>query len=173
MDSVLRCPPFDAHEGVQNKIGEAIVREWWAVWLWALGACLLAVPAASKSASPGTVSGSTFQIDMMDPAASAPSAEEVTSGALDQQFVPYDFTAARKQNRAFWLRLRAEENSTPGSVPTLNVSKGRHMQVHAFVLQNGRAAPLRTATHLPGFRGMHQIVFALPERLTTGQLLYV
>jgi diguanylate cyclase (GGDEF)-like protein len=149
------------------------VREWWAVWLWALGACLLAVPAAGQSASETTVNGSTFQIQMLDPAEPAPSSEQVISGALDARFIPYDFQAARKSNRAFWLRLRAEENSTPGAVPTLNVSKGRHMQVQAFAVDDGRAVPLRTATHLPGFRGMHQIVFALPDRLTADQRLYV
>jgi GGDEF domain-containing protein len=168
--AMLRCLPFGARVGVKNN-GETIVREWWA--LWALGACLLAVSAASQSASPGTVSGATFEIQMLDPAASGPPAEEIISGALDDRFIPYDFQAARKLNRTFWLRLRAEENSTPGAVPTLNVSKGRHMQVQAFLLEDGRAMPLRTATYLPGFRGMHQIVFALPDRLTTGQLLYV
>jgi two-component system, sensor histidine kinase LadS len=149
------------------------VRTWWAVWVWALGACLLAVPAAAESAAATPVSGSNFHIQMLDPAAPSSSADQVTSGALDQHFIPYDFQAARQHDRAFWLRLRAEENSTPGAVPTLNISKGRHLQIQAFVVEDGRAVPLRTATYLPGFRGMHQIVFALPDRLTTGQLLYV
>jgi diguanylate cyclase (GGDEF)-like protein len=170
---MLGCAPFDAHQSVKNNNGEAIVREWWAVRLWALGACWLALAAAAEPAAAATVDGSTFEIQMLDPAAPAPSADQVTSGALDPSFIPYDFKAARKQNSALWLRLRAEENSSPGSVPTLNISKGRHMLVQAFVVENGRAAPLRIATYLPGFRGMHQIVLALPDRLTTGQLLYV
>src|SRR5688500_3070537 len=57
--------------------GEAIVREWWAVWLWALGACLLAVPAAAESVAAAPVNGSTFQIQMLDPAAAASSSEQV------------------------------------------------------------------------------------------------
>lgn len=144
------------------------MREWLAVGLCALCACLLAAPAVGESAS-----ASTFEIQMLDPSQPAASADQVTSGALDERFIPYDFQAARAQDHAFWLRLRAEENSTPGAVPTLNISKGRHMLVQAFVMEDGRAVALRTATHLPGFRGMHQVVFALPDRLTTSQLLYV
>ena len=58
------------------------MREWWAVWLWALGACLLAVPAAGESVSASPISGSTFQIQMLDPAPPAPSVDQVTSGTV-------------------------------------------------------------------------------------------
>lgn len=148
------------------------MREWVAAWLLALGACLLALPATGV-ASAATGSDFAFDIQMLDPAVAPPAQELVTSGSLDARMIPFDYRTARRLNRDFWLRLRAQDNSTPGAVPTLNISKGRHLQIQAFAVVNDRAQPLPLATHLPGFRGMHQAVFALPERLTTDQVLYV
>lgn len=149
------------------------MRDWLATWLLALGACLLALPSLGSAAAAVVTSGTSLQIEMLDPAAGDVGIDKLTSGTLDPAFQPFDFGAARKRDGAFWLRLRAEENSTPGSVPTLNISKSRHVQIQAYTLENGRTVPLRTATHLPGLRGMHQIVLALPDRLVAGQLLYV
>lgn len=154
------------------------VREGWATWLLALGVCLLCVPfmpfmpfmVSAADALTGDVS---LTIDMLDPHAGDPSIDQLASGALDSHFRPFDFKAARRGEAAFWLRLRAEESSTPGVLPTLNVSKGRHLRVRAFTMDGGSIVPLRTATHLPGFRGMHQAVLALPDRLAPGQLLFV
>ena len=149
------------------------MREWVATWLLALGICLLAAPSSGNAAA--VVTGSTtLEAELLDPTQPADvSVERLTSGALDKHFGPFDYSAARQGDRAFWVRLRAEENSTPGSVPTLNVSKGRHLQLQAFTTVDGRPVELRTATYLPGFRGMHEAVLALPDRLTAGQILYV
>jgi diguanylate cyclase (GGDEF)-like protein len=151
-------------------MGSNIVREWLAAWLLALGACLLAVPCMGNAAASGSAS---LQIQTLDAAADEVSIDELASGSLDSRFHPFDFTAARKREAPFWLRLRAEESSSPGSVPTLNVSKGRHLHLQAFAVEAGRTVPLRIATHLPGFRGMHQAVFSLPDRLLPGQILLV
>ncbi|HEY0685064.1 MAG TPA: diguanylate cyclase [Steroidobacter sp.] len=148
------------------------MRDWLATCLWALGACLLAMPSVGSAAAP-VVGGGSLHVEMLDPAAADVSIESLTGGSLDSRFRPFDFTAARKRDTAFWLRLRAEESSAPGSVPTLNVSKGRHLQIQAFTVEGDRTVQLRTATYLPGFRGMHQAVLALPDRLSRGQLLYV
>jgi len=152
---------------------EEILREWLATWLLALGACLLALPSSISAANAVVANGASLKIQMLDPAAGDVGIDDLSSDALDSRFQPFDFTAARKRGGAFWLRLSAEENSTPGSVPTLNISKGRHLQIQAYTVDGGRTVPLRTATHLPGFRGMHQQVLALPDRLIEGQLLYV
>ncbi len=153
------------------------VRDWWATWrlaagVFLLGVCLLSVP--SVSSAEGAVSaGASLTIEMLDAASGDPGIDQLAGGALDSQFHPFDFKAARQRNAAFWLRLRAEESSTPGSLPTLNVSKGRHLQVQGFTMAGDRIVQLRTATYLPGFRGMHQAVLALPDRLSPGQLLLV
>ena len=147
------------------------MRDWLAAGLLALGACLLAFPAPGSAAV--GAAASTFEVQVLDPAVPAPAAELVTSGSLDSRFIPFEFAEARRHNSAFWLKLRAEEDSTPGSVPTLNVNKGRHLHIQAFISREDGSVPLPLATHLPGFRGMHQAVFALPDRLATGQILYV
>ncbi|HEY5754878.1 MAG TPA: diguanylate cyclase [Steroidobacter sp.] len=149
------------------------MREWFATWLLALGACLLALPSVGSAMGSVVASGSSLRVELLDPAAGEVGIDQLTDGSLDARFQPFDFAVARKRDSAIWLRLRAEENSTPGSVPTLNVSKSRHLQIQAYTLENGRTTPLRTATHLPGFRGIHQIVLALPDRLVNGQLLFV
>lgn len=149
------------------------MREWLATWLLALGICLLALPSVSSAMGSVVASGSSLRVELLDPAAGDVGIDALTGGSLDRRFQPFDFATARKHTGALWLRLRAEENSTPGSVPTLNVSKSRHVQLQAYTLENGRTVSLRTATHLPGFRGVHQLVFALPDRLAVGQLLFV
>lgn len=148
------------------------MRNWLAAWLLALGACLLAIPAQGVAAEAESPEGS-FRIQVLDPSVSAATAALVINGSLDGHFVDFDFAAVRRRQGAFWLKLRAEQSSPPGVVPTLNISKGRHLQIQAFDFQQGRGVPLRLATHLPGFRGMHQAVFALPDQLNAGQILYV
>lgn len=148
------------------------MRNWLAAWLLALGACLLAIPAQGGAAEAESPEGS-FRIQVLDPSVSAATAALVINGSLDGHFVDFDFAAVRRRQGAFWLKLRAEQSSPPGVVPTLNISKGRHLQIQAFDFQQGRGVPLRLATHLPGFRGMHQAVFALPDQLNAGQILYV
>lgn len=147
------------------------MREWLAAWLLALGACLLAIPSLGSAAA--SVASASLQIEMLDAPADDVDIDQLASGALDDHFRPFDFKSARQHEAAFWLRLRAEESSSPGSLPTLNVSKGRHLQLLAFTMENGHAVQLRTATYLPGFRGMHQAVLALPDRLAPGQILFV
>ncbi len=148
------------------------MRDWLAAWLLALGACLLAIPAQGVAAEAESPDGS-FRIQVLDPSVTAANAALVTNGSLDGHFVDFDFATTRRRQGAFWLKLRAEQSSPPGAVPTLNISKGRHLQIQAFDFQQGRGVPLRLATHLPGFRGMHQAVFALPDQLNAGQILYV
>ena len=98
------------------------MREWLATCLLALGTCLLAVPALDAAAVvPG---GANLQIEMLDLTASdvsidTVSIETLVGGALDTRFKPFNFVQARERDTAFWLRLRAEESSAPGSVPAL------------------------------------------------------
>ena len=148
------------------------MREWLATWLVALGACLLAVPSLGSAASAVVAKGTSLQIQMLDPAQGDAGIEKLSSGALDAHLQPFDFSAARKGDDAFG-RDCAPKKIPPRSVPTLNISKGRHLQIQAYTVDNSRTVPLRTATHLPGFRGMHQMVLALPDQLVEGQMLYV
>ena len=146
-----------------------IEREWLAIWLCALSGWLLA-PALSHAATPDSTD---FQVQMLDPSAANTTVEQLASGSLDARLMPFDFNAARRLGSPFWLKLQARADSPPGAVPTLNVSKGRPLQVRAFSVAGGRIGQLPDATHLPGFRGMHQLVIALPHPLAAGDVLYV
>ena len=55
------------------------MREWWATWLLALGACLLAVPSPGNAS---TASGASLQIDMLDAAADDVSIEKPMTPTL-------------------------------------------------------------------------------------------
>jgi diguanylate cyclase (GGDEF)-like protein len=157
---------------LERQWGSNIVRDGWVAWLLALGACLLTVPSIGSAAA-ATTGGSALQIEILNASADDASIDKLASGALDSQFRPFDFKAARQRDATFWLRLRSDETSLAGALPTLNVSKGRHLQIQAYAVNSGHAVQLRTATHLPGFRGMHEAVLALPDRLSPGQILFV
>ena len=147
------------------------MRQWLVTWLWALIACLPTLPLTAIAAD--APADATLAIQMLDPAATAATVDELAAGTLDSRWIAFDPKALRESKRAFWLRLQVQPNSTPGAVATLNVNKGRHLQVHAFSVVDGRVVSLPIATHLPGFRGLHQAVFTLPDRLTTNQFLYL
>jgi diguanylate cyclase (GGDEF)-like protein len=104
----------------------------------------------------------------------APTADAVASGALDARFEPYDFRALRRRNTEFWLKLTLPEAqaATSGGPPTLNVLKGRHLSVRLYPADGDSAAPLRLATAIPTFRGMHEAVFLLPDDAASRPVVY-
>jgi diguanylate cyclase (GGDEF)-like protein len=57
-------------------------------------------------------------------------------------------------------------------VATLNVRKGRHLQVELYERIDQRAVPLQLATALPAFRGAHDALYVLPDGFTAGEFLY-
>src|SRR5690606_7556685 len=70
-------------------------------------------------------------------------------------------------------KLEAVQDFAPPGVASLNVRKGRHLDVQVFAVDAGVHRPLRLATKLPGFSGTQEAVFILPERLQAGDALYV
>src|SRR4030095_717994 len=101
------------------------------------------------------------------------SAAEVTSGALDNRFLPASATRSLPRASDYWLRLTLREESLPRAVPTLNVRKGRNMEAELFVLDHGQPVSLRLATHIPGFVGAQDAIYILPSGLQAGQTGYV
>ncbi len=134
------------------------------VWLFCLTVWL--VPAAFAAAP------DQFTLDMLGASAEA-GAAEVASGALDTHFQPFDYRNARLAGGAFWVRLTAASDFKPDAVATLNVHKGRHMRLQLFAQRDSVVSSLPLATSLPGFRGMHEAIFILPDGLTAGQPLYL
>lgn len=134
------------------------------VWLLWLTAGL--VPAAFAAAP------ADFTLAMLDTPTDHP-ADEVASGTLDSLFEPFDYRQARQRGGPFWLRLTPVTRFQPDAVATLNVHKGRHMELALYVQRAAGVAALPLATALPGFRGMHEAVFILPDGLAAQQPLYL
>jgi diguanylate cyclase (GGDEF)-like protein len=136
-----------------------------------LAACLLGL-LASLAMAAGTA-GTTFEVQRLDPELTQASAADVTSGALDDRFMPASATRSLPRATDYWLRLTLPEAFQPRDVPTVNVRKGRNMDVEMFVIDHGRPVSVRLATHIPGFIGAQDAIYILPAGLQAGQALYV
>jgi len=73
----------------------------------------------------------------------------------------------------YWLRITLPEAFQPRDVPTVNVRKGRNMNVEMFVVDHGQPVALRFAMHVPGFVGAQDAIYILPAGLHAGQPVYV
>jgi diguanylate cyclase (GGDEF)-like protein len=135
-----------------------------------LAACLFGL-LASLAMAAGTA-GTTFEVQRLDPELAQPSAADVTSGALDDRFLPASATRSLPRATDYWLRLTLPEAFQPRDVPTVNVRKGRNMDVEMFVIDHGKPVSVRLATHIPGFIGAQDAIYILPAGLQAGQALY-
>jgi diguanylate cyclase (GGDEF)-like protein len=143
---------------------EATVRHLLAVWLLCLTAGL----------SPTVFADSVpeFKLQMLD-ATGDRSGDEVARGAFDSHFKPFDYREARKGGGVFWLKLVPASDYAPDAVATLNVHKGRHLDLRLWSERDGKILSLPLATSLPGFRGAHEAVFILPDGLSRERALYL
>jgi len=131
---------------------------------WLLAACLSApLSAAAQTA---------FAVQLLDASVPDPAAASVTDGSLDARFHTFDFREARRRQAPFWLKLQSLDAFAPEAVATLDVRRGRHLKVQLYAKHGGLTVPLRRATSIPGFRGVQDAVFILPDGLTAGQLIY-
>ena len=136
-----------------------------------LAACLFGLLASLSTAA--SAAGTAFDVRRLDPALPQSSAAEVTSGALDDRFLPASATRSLPRASDYWLRLTLPEEFLPRAVPTVNVRKGRNMEAELFVLDHGQPVSLRLATHIPGFVGAQDAIYILPSGLQAGQPVYV
>lgn len=111
-----------------------------------------------------------FDVQLLE--APVASASAVTSGSLDGQFRQWNYREARQRNAEFWLKLTATAGFDSDGTAALIVRKGRHLQTQFFLTRTGAALELRPAAELPQFRGVHDLVFALPQALAPGETLY-
>lgn len=121
---------------------------------------------AARAAEP------VFEIQVLDLSVPEPAADTVVNGSLDARFGTFSYRDARRRGGAFWLKLRAHETFMPAGVPTIVVHKGRHLRTRLFLARAGASHSLAQATALPGFRGVHDAVFVLPDGLSAGQSVY-
>lgn len=134
-------------------------------------ACLFGLLASLSMAA--SAAGTAFEVQRLDPELTQPNAAEITSGALDDRFMPASATRSLPRANDYWLRLTLPEAFQPRDVPTVNVRKGRNMDVELFVIDHSKPMSLRLATHMPGFVGAQDAIYILPAGLQAGQSVYV
>lgn len=133
---------------------------------WLFGAIALSCAAVVAADEP------TIEAQVLSPAISNPTDAAVTTGSLDSRFEPFNYREARLRGGAFWLKLQTPQDFAPPGVPALAVRKGRHLQLQLFTNRGGKSVPLLPAAEIPEFRGVIDVVYALPGGLTNGQSLY-
>jgi diguanylate cyclase (GGDEF)-like protein len=133
-----------------------------------LAVCLLALLSTAASAA-----GAAFDVERLDPELSHASAAEITSGARDERFLPGNAMSTWPRASDYWLRITLPEAFLPRDVSTVNVRKGRNMNVEMFVVDHGQPVALRFAMYVPGFVGAQDAIYILPAGLQAGQPVYV
>jgi len=134
----------------------------------ALGAAL-ALPSLAAAAG-----GSKIEVRTLITSGPAPSAAEVTAGALDGRFAP-----ARSQDSlpqlpgTYWVELKASRSADPAQLPVIAVSSSRALDVAVYPRSADAATPLVRAAELPGFGGTRELAFLVPRGMQAGQVFYV
>ena len=102
-----------------------------------------------------------------------PTPEAVVSGAWDAQFVLPPAGSASGLGREYWLKLEARALAPAAGIPVLVVHASRQLHPEVLVSRGGVPALLPVVARLPGFLGVRDSAFALPEDVHAGQSLYV
>lgn len=119
---------------------------------------LLAVGPASVLAAPASV-----ELAVLAPELPEPSPQAVTSGSLDGHFQPFNLREARNSGKPFWLRAQLAAQPESEGTAALTVRSGRHLHPTVYVAHGGGAVALPAAAALSGYRGVHDLVYALPD----------
>jgi diguanylate cyclase (GGDEF)-like protein len=106
------------------------------------------------------------------PGAAQPTSDAVVSGAWDPQFVMPPGGSASGFARDYWLKFQARSSPPSPGIPVLIVHASRQLHVDLLVWRGGASQTLPVIAKLPGFLGLRDSVFAIPEELGTGQSLY-
>ena len=107
------------------------------------------------------------------PDTAQPTPEAVVSGAWDAQFVLPPAGSASGLGRDYWLKLEARALAPAAGIPVLVVHASRQLHPEVLVSRGGVPALLPVVARLPGFLGVRDSAFALPEDVHAGQSLYV
>jgi two-component system, sensor histidine kinase LadS len=116
--------------------------------------------------------GSIVKLRALPPGDAQPTAEAITSGSLDDTFVPFSKAPGHNTWRDYWLKIIPQDPSEVQGTPdvVLNATRGLHADLMAF--RDGKAVSLRLITQLPAFLGGRDNVFILPEGVPPAQPLY-
>lgn len=138
---------------------------------WALLLCASATPPALALAAAGDAA-LEVRVLAATGAAAAPTAAEVTRGALDKSFAAPASGPSLPQIRGTqWVRLEVLRSIAPPAIPVILVGSSAYLQV--VVYAHGSGTPLLRAAMLPGFGGTQQAAFSVSGTgLPAGQVFY-
>lgn len=125
--------------------------------------------------APTAASKAELKVTVLASSSRPPSAADVASGAVDQQFVALTPEAPRPVPGTRWVRLQSKRSIAAAAIPVLIVGSARDLQVDLYPQTTaGPATPLSRAALLPGFGGAREAVFLVPgSGLRTGEVFYV
>jgi len=128
-----------------------------------------AAPAAPPPYQSGTVPLAT---QVLDPALAAPEPAQVTSGALDDRFLPFDSHGSHFLTGVHWFRIQPPTPAEPGRIAVLLARSGLDQPVELYGRERGQTVKLQLTGMAPTFGGAEDYVFALPSGLELSQPLY-
>ncbi|HEY1890048.1 MAG TPA: diguanylate cyclase [Steroidobacteraceae bacterium] len=148
--------------------GEALCPARLTAWVLLLGAWLV-LPSPALA----TIGNTLLEVRVLQSGSPPPSAAEVASGALDQQFGATASKTLRQTPGTRWIRLQSERSIAAAEIPVLIVGSGRDLQIELYQQgATGPPAPLVRAALLPGFGGAREAVFLIRGELRAGQVFY-
>jgi diguanylate cyclase (GGDEF)-like protein len=100
-----------------------------------------------------------------------PAPDQVVSGALDLKFAALQGGFAGFA-RDSWLKFDTRARLDASGIPVLVVQASRQLHADIFVARGGVPAAVPVIAKLPGFLGLRESVFAIPEDVAPGQSLY-
>lgn len=143
-------------------------------WLVRLTLALaLFLPCATWAESVATAgSTATVELAMLQAGNAGATLDELASGRLDSNFVPFNYRTVRANGASSWFRASVRNAVAQEQAIALVVEQGRHLDIAFYALRDGEAFALRRAARLPGFRGAQSVVFLLPDRSTGDETLF-
>jgi two-component system, sensor histidine kinase LadS len=108
----------------------------------------------------------------LKPGAGPPTPAALASGEWDAQFELPPPGSATGRARDYWLKIDALSWPAPQGLRVLVMHATRQLHAELIMSQDGRPRSLPIAANLPGFLGIRDSVFAIPEDLAVGQALY-
>jgi diguanylate cyclase (GGDEF)-like protein len=142
---------------------------WLSAWALVLYACL-SLPSLALAAA----GDSSLEIRTLARSGAAPSAAEVTSGALDPSFAaPIAQGPLRQRRGTHWVRLQATRSIAASALPVVVVGASRDLHVAVYPGGSGSKAPLARAATLPEFGATQETAFLVPGAgVQAGQVFY-
>lgn len=132
---------------------------------WLIGLTAVLCQAHAHSAEPA------LQLAALDPSLVHAAPQTIVRGDLDAKFAEFGINTPPTRRGMHWLQLKSSQTSSAG-MPVIVIHKARSTTVELYAM-GAPSDPVEVAMELPGFRGTHDLVYALTGKPANGQTLYM